>query len=75
MKVARRSDRNDLAKPESERTSYPDEPLRNVESLLLGRIGQLLGPIREDRRRAKTAAELEAGVVPMDLDTVADASR
>ena len=41
----------------------------------IGRIEQLLDPVREDERRAEILAQLEADGVRLDLDALANAAR
>jgi len=41
----------------------------------IGRIEQLLNPVREDERRAEILAQLEADGVRLDLDALANAAR
>ena len=41
----------------------------------IGRIEQLLDPVREDERRSEILAQLEAGDVRLDLDALANAAR
>ena len=41
----------------------------------LGRIEQLLDPVREQERRSELLAQLEAGDVRLDLDALVDGTR
>lgn len=51
------------------------ERMANKLDRTIGRIEQLLDPVREDHRRQKILAQLAAGDVRLDLDALADAAR